>query len=157
MTFIMPPANNMSRPAARYAPPAPWAPSADDFDLTSGFRLVRRKIFMIAVLSVLLTAAACPIILGLKPVYHAESRLMIHAPLVKAMTLDGTEQSEPLDLSSEIQRLLSRSIAERVIRDLKLDDREEFNPALRKPSLIDSLQQTVRSLFDRGKPKPRRQ
>ncbi|MGN6583671.1 MAG: GumC family protein [Rhizobiaceae bacterium] len=153
MTFIMPPANNMSRPAARYAPPAPWAPSADDFDLTSGFRLVRRKIFMIAALSVLLTAAACPIILGLKPVYHAESRLMIHAPLVKAMTLDGTEQSEPLDLSSEIQRLLSRSIAERVIRDLKLDDREEFNPALRKPSLIDSLQQTVRSLFDRGKPK----
>ena len=153
MTFIMPRASNMPHSAARYAPPASLTPSADDFDLTSGFRLVRRKIVMIVALSVLLTAAACPIIFGLKPVYHAESRLMIHAPLATALTGDGAEQSDPLDLSSEIERLLSRSIAERVIRDLKLDAREEFNPALRKPSLIDRLQKAVR-FFDRGKAKP---
>jgi uncharacterized protein involved in exopolysaccharide biosynthesis/Mrp family chromosome partitioning ATPase len=105
---------------------------------------------MIAILSVLLTAAAFPIILGLKPVYHAESRLMIHAPLVTALTVD----SDPLDLSSEIERLLSRGIAESVIRDLKLDARAEFNPPLRKPSLIDGLQQALHGLFGRGKSQP---
>lgn len=154
MTFIMPPASNMPRSATRYAPPASIAPSADDFDLTSGFRLIRRRIVMIAMLSILLTAFAFPIILGLKPVYHAESRLMIHAPLVTALTTDGAERGDPLDLSSEIERLLSRGIAERVIRDLKLNARAEFNPALRKPSLIDGLQQALHGLFSRGKSQP---
>ena len=48
----------------------------------------------------------------------------------------GSGRNDPLNLTSETERLLSRSVAERVIHDLRLDERPEFNPALRKASLV---------------------
>jgi uncharacterized protein involved in exopolysaccharide biosynthesis/Mrp family chromosome partitioning ATPase len=113
-------------------------------------RLVRRRIITIALISVLMSLAAFPVILGLKPVYHAQSRLMIHAPLVSALDTNGGASTAALNTTSEMERLLSRRIAERVIAQLHLDERAEFNPALRSPSLLDTARATLRGLINTG-------
>jgi uncharacterized protein involved in exopolysaccharide biosynthesis/Mrp family chromosome partitioning ATPase len=150
MTVLMSPGDSVSRSLMTHQLPVPFESTPDDFDMLSGFRLIRRRIVMIVVVSALVTLAAIPVILGLKPVYHAESRLMIHSPL--ASTLDATEasQGDVLNITSETERLLSRSVSERVIHDLHLADREEFNPALRKSSVIAKLRGMLRSLVSGG-------
>ncbi|MEP9373345.1 AAA family ATPase [Mesorhizobium sp. KR1-2] len=144
----VPPDGNLSFPSMRYAPRIPTEAKSDDFDLTSGLRLIRRRIVMILVLSTLLMIVAVAQISGLKPTYHAESRLMIHRPLVTTLGAEDTAPNERLDLTSETERLLSRSIAERVIRDLHLDERAEFNPALRNASFVDRARKLLRNLTD---------
>jgi uncharacterized protein involved in exopolysaccharide biosynthesis/Mrp family chromosome partitioning ATPase len=157
MNVNMPSAGNVPRSLMSYAPPASPEPGPDTFDLAAGFLLLRRRIIMIVAISVLLTIAVIPIISGLSPRYHAESRLMIHPPLAAALAADDTERSERLDIASEIERLLSRRIADRVIRDQKLDERAEFNPALREATLVSRLRGVLRSLVSRGKPRPANQ
>ena len=124
---------------------------SDDFDLASGLRLLRRRMVLIVCLVVPLMMVATVMILGMQPSYHAESRLMIHAPLAKSVNSDDSG-NDPLNVASETERLRSRSVAERVIRDLRLDERAEFNPELRQPSLISEIKASLRQLVDSGKP-----
>ncbi|WP_161992682.1 GumC family protein [Aureimonas leprariae] len=109
---------------------------------------------MIAITSVLLTAAAAPVIWGLMPTYRGEARLMLDSPLVATLDTSDLGRPDPLNLSSETERLLSRATTERVIHDLHLSEREEFNPALRKVSAFEGLRKAMRGLFDDGKPEP---
>jgi uncharacterized protein involved in exopolysaccharide biosynthesis/Mrp family chromosome partitioning ATPase len=118
-------------------------PSDDALDLLAIFRLVRRRLWMIIGLTLLVTAAALPPILNLEKVYYAESRLLIQSSLIAP----EQDQQNQLDISTEVERLLSRTIAERVIRQLKLDAREEFNPALRDEPMPDQLRRRIRSIF----------
>ena len=148
----LPPDSNVSFSSMRYAPRFPIEAKSDDFDLTSGLRLIRRRIAMIVAISMLLMAPAVAVISGLKPTYHAESRLMIHRPLATTLSAEDSGRNDPLDLTSETERLLSRSVAERVIRDLRLDERPEFNPALRKTSLVGKAREILRGLVDSEKP-----
>lgn len=145
-----PPDSNIS--SMRYAPRFPIEAKSDDFDLTSGLRLVRRRIAMIVAVVTLLMAAAVAVISGLKPTYHAESRLMIHRPLATTLSAEDSGRNDPLNLTSEAERLLSRSVAERVIRDLQLDQRPEFNPAPRKTSLVGKAREKLRGLVGSEKP-----
>ena len=124
---------------------------SDEFDLASGLRLLRRRIVMIICLVALMMTVATVMILGMQPSYHAESRLMIHAPLAKSVNSDDSG-NDPLNVASEAERLRSRSVAERVIRDLQLDERSEFNPELRQPSLIAEIKASLRQLIDSGNP-----
>ncbi len=105
---------------------------------------------MIVALTTLLVAPAIPVIWELKSSYHAESRLIIHRPLATTFGTGDSGRNDPLDLTSETERLLSRSAAEGVIRDLRLEERPEFNPALRKTSLVGKAREAVRGLFDSG-------
>ena len=148
----LPPGHNRSFPSMRYEPQFHIEAKSDDFDLTSGLRLIRRRIPMIVALTTLLMAPAIPMISGLKPSYHAESRLIIHRPLATTLGTEDSGRNDPLDLTSETERLLSRSAAERVIRDLRLEERPEFNPALRKTSLVGKARETLRGLLDSEKP-----
>ncbi|SFA77108.1 Uncharacterized protein involved in exopolysaccharide biosynthesis [Rhizobium sp. NFR07] len=127
---------------------------ADDFDLGSGLRILRRRIVMILVLVILFTTAALAAIWDLKPSYRSESRLIIHKPLATTLSAEEAGRNEPLDLRSEMERLLSRSVAERVIRDLRLDELVEFNPALRKASFVSQARDMLRGLIDRRKNAP---
>ncbi|MBB3657699.1 uncharacterized protein involved in exopolysaccharide biosynthesis/Mrp family chromosome partitioning ATPase [Rhizobium sp. BK650] len=129
---------------------------SDEFDLASGLRLLRRRIVMIICLVALMMTVATVMILGMQPSYHAESRLMIHAPLAKSVSSDDSG-NDPLNVASEAERLRSRSVAERVIRDLQLDERSEFNPELRQPSLIAEIKASLRQLIDSGNPPVRPQ
>ncbi|WP_376776599.1 GumC family protein [Rhizobium viscosum] len=121
-------------------------------DLTSGLRLLRRRLAMIVAVMVVLMAASIVLISGLKPTYHAASRLMIHKPLATALSTGDAGNTAPLNVTSETERLLSRSVTERIIRDLRLDERPEFNPALRQASVIDEIRATLRGLVSSDKP-----
>nr|WP_246748771.1 polysaccharide biosynthesis tyrosine autokinase [Rhizobium setariae] len=121
-------------------------------DLSSGLRLIWRRIGMIVVLTMLLMAPAIAVISGFKPTYHAASRLMIHRPLATTLSAEDPGGNGSLDIGSEIERLRSRSVAERVIRDLRFDERPEFNPALRKASLVDKARDMLRGLISGQKP-----
>jgi uncharacterized protein involved in exopolysaccharide biosynthesis/Mrp family chromosome partitioning ATPase len=124
---------------------------SDELDLTSGLRLIRRRIAMILVLIALFMAAASWVIWDLKPAFRSESRLIIHKPLATTISAEDSGRNEPLDLRSEMERILSRSVAERVIHDMELDKRPEFNPALREVSFVDEARTMLRGLIDREK------
>ncbi|WP_092753044.1 GumC family protein [Rhizobium aethiopicum] len=148
----VPPDRNSSLSSMRYDPRFQVETRSDDLDLTSGLRLIRRRMVMIVTIVMLLMTAAAIVVSGLKPTFHAESRLIIHTPLATKLGTEESGRSDPLDATSETERLLSRSIAERVIRDLRLDDWPEFNPALQETSLIDRIRGMLRGWVDREKP-----
>lgn len=152
MTVLMPTPRKVPPVLMRREPPNPFESGPGEFDLLSVLRLVRRRMITIALVSGLIVLAAIPAILGQKPVYHAESRLMVHAPIVSALDTDAGTRVGALNTTSELERLLSRRIAERVIRELHLEERAEFNPALRPGSWLNAVRGALRSLIDSGKP-----
>jgi uncharacterized protein involved in exopolysaccharide biosynthesis/Mrp family chromosome partitioning ATPase len=77
---------------------------------------------------------------------------MIHKPLATALSTGDAGGDAPLNVTSETERLLSRNVAERVIRDLRLDERPEFNPALRQASVVDRIRATLRGLVSTDRP-----
>ncbi|ARM92075.1 lipopolysaccharide biosynthesis protein (plasmid) [Rhizobium sp. CIAT894] len=150
----LPPDRNLPISPMRYDPRFQVETKADNFDLASAFRLVRRRMIMIITITGLLMVPAVIMISGLKPAYQAWARLIIHQPLATSLGADDSSHSDLLDVKSETERLLSRSIAERVVRELRLDLRPEFNPALRKVSFVETIRAKLRGLFDKEKPTP---
>lgn len=150
----VPPDRNLPISPMRYDPRFQVETKADNFDLASAFRLVRRRMIMIIAITVLLMMPTAIMIAGLKPTYQAWARLIVHQPLATSLGADDTSASDLLDAKSETERLLSRSIAERVVRELRFNLRPEFNPALREISFIDSIRAKLRGLFDTEKPTP---
>ncbi|MFC3205713.1 GumC family protein [Aquamicrobium soli] len=152
MTVLMPTPRKVPRVLMRREPPSPFESGPGEFDLLSALRLVRRRLLTIVLVSALIVLAAVPMILRQKSVYHAESRLMVHAPLVSVLDTNTGTAAAALNTTSEMERLLSRRIAERVIRELHLEERAEFNPALRPGSWLDTARGALRGLIDSGKP-----
>ncbi|HEY4191853.1 MAG TPA: P-loop NTPase [Mesorhizobium sp.] len=150
MTVLMPTTDSVTRSLIGHEPPQPFDSGPDELDLSAGLRLLRRRIGMIAAITGLLTLACIPLILGLKPTYHAESRLMIYSPLASTLGTGDAGQGSALNINSETERLYSRPIAQRVIADLGLADLEEFNPALREASILGKLRNAMRGLVDGG-------
>ena len=79
-----------------------------------------------------MVALAIPLILGLKPTYYAESRLLIQDPLTTALASSAEDRLVRLNLTTEVERMLSRDVAAQVIQELGIDANPEFNPALRE-------------------------
>ncbi|EJB01894.1 uncharacterized protein involved in exopolysaccharide biosynthesis [Rhizobium leguminosarum bv. trifolii WSM597] len=148
----LPPDRNLPISPMRYDPRFQVETKADSFDLASIYRLVRRRMIMIITITMLLMAPAAIMIFGLKPTYQGWARLIVHQPLASSLDAEDTSHSDLLDAKSETERLLSRGIAERVVRELQLNVREEFNPALRKTSFIERIRTKLRGLFDTKKP-----
>ena len=142
-----PPDRNVPLPAVHYEPRFQAEMKSEEFDLTSGLRLIRRRLVMIVAVMMVLMAASIVLISGLNPSYHAASRLMIHKPLATALSTGDAGNNAPVNVTSETERLLSRSVTERIIRDLRLDERPEFNPALRQASVLDEIRATLRGLL----------
>ncbi|EJZ18833.1 exopolysaccharide biosynthesis protein (plasmid) [Rhizobium sp. Pop5] len=147
----VPPDRNLPISTMRYDPRFQAETKADNFDLASIAGLVRRKMILIIAISGLLMAPAAMMISGMKPTYQAWARLIVQQPLATSLGTGDTSRGDLLDVKSETERLLSRGIAERVVRDMRLDALKEFNPALRKISLTDRIRARLRDLFDAGK------
>ncbi|ACI59314.1 uncharacterized protein involved in exopolysaccharide biosynthesis/Mrp family chromosome partitioning ATPase [Rhizobium leguminosarum] len=148
----LPPDRNLPISPMRYDPRFQVETKADNFDLASVFGLIRRRMVVIITITVLLMVPAVTTISGLKPTYQAWARLIVHQPLATSLGGDDTSRGDALDVKSETERLLSRSIAERVVREMRLNMQPEFNPALRKVSFIQRIRAKLRSLFDTKKP-----
>lgn len=97
--------------------------------------VIRRRIKMILAIAALVMAVSIPLLLKIRPLYQGESRVLIQSPLATVLAPIAAQPHQP-NLDTEVARLLSRDAAVRVIRDLRLDRRLEFNPALAHRSAI---------------------
>ena len=96
----------------------------------------RLRLFSGVVLSVL--AVGLVLILTRTPDYTATATVALNtkkAPVVTATpNQDQTPDSSSVDTEAEVLR--SRALAQRVVKDLKLESDPLFNPQLRKPGLL---------------------
>ena len=99
----------------------------------------RLRLFSGVVLSVL--AVGLVVILTRPADYTATATVALNtkkAPVVTATpTQDQTPDSSAVDTEAEVLR--SRALAQRVVKDLRLEADPRFNPSLRKPGLVGTL------------------
>ena len=144
--------NSLDLRPSRYQPPPPVRAEEGDLDALAIFRIVRRRFLLICLLTIGLTLAGLPWILPMERYYYSESRLLIRTPLATTMSAPQ-DNPLPLDLSTEVARLLTRSIAVRLINELDLLNSPEFNPELASEPPLARLLGSLRS---RIKPEPER-
>lgn len=133
MTHLDKLSRTMIRPA-----PAPAQLREDELDLFGIFRLVRRRIWLIVAVGAVLTALALPSILTMQRTYYGQSRLLLQQPLTSTLGVEPGGRVAALDPNTEIERLLARPIAVRVVQDFHLDRLEEFNPTLKPVPVLDT-------------------
>ena len=130
--------------ALRGAAPPPLTAEADELDLLGIFRLIRRRIGLIVLTGLVVLVAAIPAIFAMTPSYYAQSRLLIQSPLATTLSVEVDGLTD-LNLTTEVERLMSRQVSTRVVEELKLDERAEFNPDLREPSATAEFVSTIRN------------
>ncbi|QIG50926.1 polysaccharide biosynthesis tyrosine autokinase [Nordella sp. HKS 07] len=108
------------------------ASSVDMMDLLRG--LWRRK-WMILLITVLFAAAAAFFVLRDKPSYAVEAQLLVdnlETPFSRAQPGEGSETRpafDDRDILSQVSVLKSRDLGDRVIKELSLAGKGEFDPA----------------------------
>ncbi|MRX51825.1 hypothetical protein GI374_15615 [Paracoccus sp. S-4012] len=130
-------------------PPAPLPAEGNDdwLDVAALFRVVRRRIRLILLVGTVVLLALVPLILGMEKSYSAIARILIHDPLPPALAASGLTAEAELNLTTEAERLVSRQLAVRVITELRLQDRPEFNPALNEVSPLEQARGYLRTLI----------
>ncbi len=129
------------------------ASSVDMMDLLRG--LWRRK-WMILLITVLFASAAAFVVLRDKPSYTVEAQLLVdnlETPFSRAQPGEGGDSRptfDDRDILSQVSVLSSRDLGDRVIKDLGLAGKGEFDPAR------DGVGKISQFLIDLGfKPDPR--
>ncbi|SNT19619.1 receptor protein-tyrosine kinase [[Luteovulum] sphaeroides subsp. megalophilum] len=132
--------------------PVPAPAQEEWLDVQALFRIIRRRLPVAALVFVGLMALLTGPILDMKRSFTAQARVLMRDPPSAGLgAVDGAEQ-KPLNLSTEIERFVSRDISAEVIREVGLDKLPEFNAALREPSLSRQAINAVRSWFDADPP-----
>ncbi len=139
--------------ALLYAAPPQAQAEDDELDALVIVRLLRRRLWLIAGITLAITLLALPGILNRQPVFYAESRMLIQNPLATTLTSSSEDRLVKLNLTTEVERLMSRDTAKRVIEELDLAARPEFNPALREESTSSAIKGSLRGLLF-GAPPP---
>ncbi|MFZ5675403.1 MAG: GumC family protein [Pseudomonadota bacterium] len=130
------------------------ASSVDMMDLLRG--LWRRK-WMILLITVLFASAAAFVVLRDKPSYTVEAQVLVdnlETPFSRAQPSEGSDSRatfDDRDILSQVSVLSSRDLGDRVIKDLGLAGKGEFDPARDGIGKISQIQ------IDLGfKPDPRK-
>jgi polysaccharide biosynthesis transport protein len=108
---------------------------ADELDLRAvGRAVLRKKFWVIAptILAAILTFAAVNM---MTPRYKSEARILIEGRenvflRPEAEKLAERDRVDPETVTSQVQLVLSRDLARKVIKDLKLGERAEFDPVI---------------------------
>jgi polysaccharide biosynthesis transport protein len=112
-------------------------------DLSHYFTLLKKHWLSILTFVILVTGLAVLVALSLTPRYTATATLMIEAQEKKAVSIQevvGIDSNQKEYYQTQFEILKSNQISERVIKQLGLDNLEEFNPSLvNNPSLLDSI------------------
>ncbi len=136
MTVRMTDQERRTRVHLRYGAPAPVQFSESELDGFVLFRLIRRRIVPILVITALITAVALPFILAGKQVYTAEVRVMFQQSIGTTLVDGPADPAEAISVDTEIERLGARDNALQVIEQFHLDTLPEFNPTLRSTGLL---------------------
>ncbi len=115
---------------------------AEEFHLRELLRMLWRMRRVIFGTVILLTAVSAIVAYQLTPVYRSTAQVMIEPRENKVVDIKAVIAGLPADaetINSEVEVLRSRSLAKRVVDKLDLAKDPEFNPALRKPTLLKSV------------------
>ena len=127
-------------------PPIPVEGRDETLDLGAIARVVRRRIGLILIVGATVLLALVPLILTIQRTYTATARVLIHEPLPPALLKSGLVPESELNLTTEGERLVSRKLAERVIAELDLARRAEFDPGLGDQSLLSRARAHLKTL-----------
>src|SRR5262245_46620416 len=121
---------------------APGAMAPDELDLGAVGRALRAKKLWVIGPTLLVAAPTIAAVNLMTPRYKSEARILIEGRenvFVRPEAEKLGERERPLDpeaVSSQVQLVLSRDLARKVIRDLKLAERPEFDPAAHGVSIL---------------------
>ncbi|UUX52053.1 Wzz/FepE/Etk N-terminal domain-containing protein [Nisaea acidiphila] len=119
-------------PSALFADPLD---SGETFDLWRLLSVMRRRLFLILTVMVLVPLATGLVVFSLKPVFSGNAKLLMKEGggtyNIQGFTLPQGLGTNSANLPTETAYLQSRTFAEKVIDKLELDRLPEFNPALR--------------------------
>lgn len=114
----------------------------EDFHLRELLRMLWRMRRVILGTIILITAAAAVISFQLTPKYSSTAQVMIEPRENKVLDIQAVVAGLSADsetINSEVEILKSHRLAQRVIAKLELAKDPEFNPALRRPTMVQSL------------------
>lgn len=110
---------------------------ADDIGFLALWQIVYRyklSILAFALLTVMMTTL---VVYSMTPVYRAQAKLLIERAARDTGSLDKANGTEPMAneyLKTQFELIKSRTMAERVVRELKLTQQPEFDPRQRPHS-----------------------
>ncbi|MBY8978066.1 polysaccharide biosynthesis tyrosine autokinase [Rhodobacteraceae bacterium NNCM2] len=92
--------------------------------------VIRRRIWMILSLTILAAAIAIVYVKQLEPRYLAETRIFFEGDRLNIVQMEEVLVDRNFGLEDQVQLVVSQSLLERVVRDLNLTARPEFNPLI---------------------------
>ncbi len=110
-----------------------------EFDLMALYRSLRKRLGVIAGVTLGLTALVMVVVLQQTPLYTAESQILLDRQKMQVTDMQAVMSGLSPDsatVDSEVEILRSRTLAARVIENLKLAEDPEFNGALRESSAL---------------------
>src|SRR5262249_17359835 len=121
---------------------------ADELDLKAVGRAVLRKKFWVIGPTILVAILTFSAVNMMTPRYKSEARILIEGrenvyPRPEAEKLADRDRVDPETVTSQVQLVLSRDLARKVIQDLKLGERAEFDPMIHGVSPLRHLMSLV--------------
>jgi len=117
----------------------------DEIDLLQLWRTIWQRKWSIASLVIIVVMLTALVVLSITPIYRAVATLLIEQKAAKVVSIEqvyGLEGTGNEYLQTQFELLRSRSLAERVVRQLKLTTHPEFDPRQQPEPLID-----IKSIF----------
>lgn len=139
----------------RWTPPRVSDEDDDEIDLLQLWHTVWRRKWSIATLVVIVVMLTALVVLSITPIYRAVATLLIEQKAAKVVSIEqvyGLEGTGNEYLETQFELLRSRSLAERVVRQLSLTTHPEFDPRQQPEPLIDFG--ALLTHFDLGKLAP---
>lgn len=112
----------------------------DEIDLLQLWRTIWQRKWSIASLVIIVVMLTALVVLSITPIYRAVATLLIEQKAAKVVSIEqvyGLEGTGNEYLQTQFELLRSRSLAERVVRQLKLTTHPEFDPRQQPEPLID--------------------
>lgn len=110
-----------------------------DLDLRALYRTLRKRLGVIVGITIGVTALAMVWVFQQTPIYVAEVQILLDRQKMQVTDMQAVMSGLSPDgatIDSEMQILRSRTLAARVVEQLKLTQDPEFNGALREPSML---------------------
>ena len=110
-----------------------------EFDLMALYRTLRKRLGVIAGVTLGLTALVMVVVLQQTPLYTAGAQILLDRQKMQVTDMQAVMSGLSPDsatVDSEVEILRSRTLAARVIENLNLMQDPEFNGALREPSAL---------------------
>ena len=123
----------------------PGVGQAAEIDLGALGRALWRKKFLIVGLTLLTAALAFGAVSLITPRYKSEARVLIETReniFLRPDAEKSLERSATVDqeaVTSQVQLILSRDLSREIVKKLKLAERPEFDPVLRRPGILQTV------------------